>query len=137
MIKEVTIYVGTDGSRFETIKEAERYEALYEKCEKIMGQLRVREKDYAVRQDINLVKKVFAEFMDLCCKTIPLYKYTFTGVKNGDVHPIWAQRVITDYGARCLENAFYRFDCINMESGIEYEQPYYVNHESEWKLEIQ
>ena len=43
MIKEVTIYETNDGSQFDTRKEAEKYESLYEKCEKIMSQLRPHE----------------------------------------------------------------------------------------------
>jgi len=137
MIKEVTIYETTDGSQFDTLKEAEEYEMLYEKCEKIMSHLRPHEDNCAVQQDVELVKKAFNEFMDLCVETIPHYKKTFIGVKEGTVHPSWAQRIISDYNIECLCNASFRFSCTNMISGIEYEQPYFVNHESEWKGEIQ
>ena len=136
MIKEVTIYETTDGSQFDTRKEAEKYELLYEKCEKIMGKLHPHEDNGAVQQDVELVKNAFNEFMDLCVETIPSYKKTFIGVKEGNIHPSWAQRIISDYGIDCLLNAFFRFSCTNMVSGIEYEQPYYVNHESEWKKVI-
>lgn len=136
MIKEVTIFETTDGCRFNNEKEAKEYETLYEKCEKIMGQLRPHEDNGAVQQDIELVKKAFNEFMDLCVEAIPHYKKTFIGVKEGNIHPSWAQRVISDYDIDCLLNAFYRFKCTNMVSGIEYEQPYYAEHESEWKKVI-
>lgn len=136
MIKEVTIYETTDGSQFDTLKEAEKYESLYEKCEKIMRQLRPHEDNGSVQQDIELVKKAFNEFMDLCIETIPHYKKTFIGVKEGSIHPSWAQRVISDSGNDCLCNASFRFSCTNMVSGIEYEQPYYINHEDEWNKKI-
>ena len=32
-----------------------------------------------------------------------------------------------------LNHTFFRFECINMESGIEYCQPYYKEHENEFK----
>lgn len=136
MIKGVTIYETTDGCRFNTEKEAKKYESLYEKCENIMGQLRPRVDDSAVQQDVKLVKKVFNEFMDLCAETIPTYKKTFIGVKEGNIHPSWAQRIISDYGIKCLSETLYRFNCTNMVSGIEYEQPYFVEHESEWKGDV-
>lgn len=136
MIKKVTIYETTDGCRFNTEKEAEKYESLYEKCEIIMGQLRPRVDDGAVQQDAKLVKKALSEFMDLCIETLSPYKNTFIGVKEGSTHPSWAGRIISDYGIKCLCEAFYRFQCTNMVSGIEYEQPYFVEHESEWDKEI-
>ena len=136
MIKEVTIYETNDGSQFDTRKEAEKYESLYEKCEKIMSQLHPHVDDGAVQQDVKLVKKAFNEFMDLCGEAIPYYEKTFICVKGGNIHPSWAQRVISDYGIDCLSNASFRFSCTNMTSGIEYEQPYFVNHEDEWDREI-
>ena len=136
MIKEVTIYETDDGSQFNTRKEAEKYETLYEKCQTIMGQLRPREKYSAVQQDVEKVREAFAEFMDLCAVTIPPYKKTFMGVKYGSIDPSWALRIISDYNIECLCHAFFRFTCINMTSGVEYEQPYYVEHESEWEKVI-
>lgn len=133
MIKELTIYETTDGCRFNTEKEAKEYEVLYEKCKKIMRQLRPHEDYGAVQQDIELVKKAFNEFMNLCVEVIPQYKKTFIGVKEGGIHPSWAQRIISDYHIKCLCKTFFRFTCINMRSGIEYEQPYFVEHESEWE----
>ena len=130
--KEVTIYETTDGSQFDTQKEAKKYELLCEKCEKIMSQLHPHIDNGAVQQDVELVKKAFNEFMDLCGEAIPYYKKTFICVKGGNTHPSWAERIISDYNIKCLCNASFRFSCINMVSGIEYEQPYYVNHESEW-----
>ena len=136
MIKEVIIYETEDGSQFNTQQEAENYEALYEKCQTIMGQLRPREEYGAVQQDIEKTKKAFAEFMDLCAATIPRYKKTFIGVKDGGIDQSWAHRIISDYDIKCLRNVFFRFACINMVNGVEYEQPYYVKHESEWKKAI-
>ena len=136
MIKEVTIYETTDGCRFNTEKEAEKYESLYEKCENIMGQLRPRLDNGAVQQDVEVVKKAFDKFMYLCAEVIPNYKKTFIGVKEGNIHPSWAQRIISDYDIKCLCKAFFRFSCTNMTSGVEYEQPYFVEHESEWKKTI-
>jgi len=136
MIKDVTIYETTDGCRFDTRKEAEKYESLYEKCEKIMNQLRPRVDDGAVQQDIVSVEIALNAFMDLCAEVIPSYEKTFIGVKEGNIHLSWAGRVISESMIKCLKNTFYRFDCTSMISGIEYEQPYFVNHEDDWNREI-
>ena len=133
MIKEVIIYETSDGSQFDTRNESENYEALYENCQTIMGQLRPHEEYGAVQQDIELVKKAFNKFMDLCAEIIPKHKKTFIGTKDGSIDKSWAYRIISDYDIKCLADAFFRFNCINMVSGVEYEQPYYVKHESEWK----
>lgn len=136
MIKEVTIYETTDGCHFNTEKEAKKYESLYEKCKNIMRQLRPHEDYGAVQQDIKLVKNALNDFMDLCIETIPTYEKTFIGVKEGTVHLSWAGRIVSDYGIKCLSETFYRFNCTNMVSGIEYEQPYFVAHELEWEKVI-
>ena len=109
MINELTIYETSDGSRFDTIKEAKEYEALYEKCEKL---IRPHEDNGAVQQDIELVKRAFNEFMDLCVEAIPEHKKTFIGVKKGKIHPSWAQRIISDYNIECLRDVFFRFSCL-------------------------
>jgi hypothetical protein len=138
MIKEITIYETTDRSRFESHREAVEYEKLYERCNEIMQVLRDREDDCAVRQDIKDVKNAFEKLMSLCAEKIPDFKSTFNKVSRGEAHQSWAARILSDYSSeyRCLYHSFFRFECINMVSGIEYEQPYYAAHESEWKGEI-
>ena len=136
MIKEVLRFETTDGSVFSKRKDAEKYEELYERCEKIMSPLRPHEDYGAVRQDIDTVKKAFAEFMGLCGDVIPNWKELFDKTATGEAHPSHAARVISDYGFDCLSSANFRFMCTNMNSGIEYEQPYFVSHEDEWRKKI-
>ena len=136
MIKEIIHYVTDDGSEFDNYKDAQEYEALYEKCEKIMSQLKPYVERKAVRQDIGTVKKAYKEFMELCAETMPSFKDIFLKTADGIAHPSHAERVIGDYDFKCLCEADFRFMCTNMDSGIEYEQPYYVNHQNEWKGEI-
>ena len=136
MIREVTIYETSDGSQFDTRNEAEEYEMLCEKCEKIMSQLHPHEDNSAVQQDVELVKKAYKEFMELCAETMPSFKDIFLKTADGIAHPSHAERIIGDYDFKCLCDADFRFICTNMVSGIEYEQPYFVEHESEWKKVI-
>lgn len=136
MIREKIYYVTDDGSEFESRKEAEQYECLCEKCEKIMSQLRPRCDGPAVRQDAATVKKAYHEFLEFCATVIPSHKDLFLKTISGEAHPSWAERVLSESGFDCLTNASFRFMCTNMNSGIEYEQPYFVNHEKEWKGKI-
>lgn len=137
MITEVKHYMTDDGSEFETYKEAQEYEKLYEKCKLIMNHL-VQEPngECAIQHNVDVIKKAYKEFMDLCGKIIPSYKYIFDATVNGNAHPSHAERIISDNGYECLCHTNYRFRCMNMSSGIEYEQPYYVTHENEWKGKI-
>ena len=74
--------------------------------------------------------------MDLCSKMIPSYKHIFDDTANDNAHPSHAERILSDSGYECLCHTNYRFRCMNMNSGIEYEQPYYATHEDEWKGKI-
>lgn len=138
MIKEITIYETTDKSRFESHRKAVEYEKLYERCNEIMKVLRDRDSDCAVRQDINDVQNAKKNLMSVCAEVIPDFKSTFEKVSNGEAHSSWAGRILSDYSTeyRCLYKSFYRFECINKVSGIEYDQPYYASHESEWKGDV-
>ena len=137
MITEAKYYVTDDGSEFDTYKKAQEYEKLYEKCKMIMSQLNEEPTEkYAIQHDIVIIKKAYEDFMNLCGKIIPSYKYVFDDTANGKAHPSYASRIISDFDYECLCHADYRFRCMNMNSGIEYEQPYYVTHENEWKGKI-
>jgi hypothetical protein len=136
MIKEIIHYVTDDGSEFDNYKDAQEYETVYQRCEEIMSQLNPYVDGKVIRQDIETVKKAYKEFMGLCGEIIPQHKWVFDGVINGTIHQSHAERVLSDYDIECLCRAVYRFMCTNMDSGIEYEQPYYVNHQNEWKGEI-
>lgn len=59
----------------------------------------------------------------------------FSEVANGTRHISHAGRVLSDYSHDfpILWKLYFRLECINDFSGFEYEQPYFANHESEFK----
>ena len=60
MITEVKHYMTDDGSEFETYKEAQEYEKLYEKCELIMNQLNQEpNEECAIQYNIDAIKKAY------------------------------------------------------------------------------
>ena len=73
--------------------------------------------------------------MDECAKAIPLYRRWFKQVKSGTRHISAIGIVLSDYNKDFpyLWKAFYRFQCISLTSGIEYEQAYFALHENEFK----
>lgn len=141
MVDWITVYQASDGKRFDDLHDAENYEYIYQRCQEILGELRPNEtkgKTMAVRQHVYAVKSAFRKLMELCCDVLYKHKRVFRGVANGQYHRSHAARILSDYSNDypCLQKAFFRFECINMESGLEYNQPYFVEHEDEWRYPI-
>lgn len=135
MVKKVEVWEAQDGKRFDDIASADYYDSLIDWRNEVMSKLRPHVDDGAVQQDVEEVKKAFGEFMDLCAHVIPDYEEWFQGVKEGKRHLSHVQYLLADNSTEYpfLWKTWFRFDCINMTSGIEYGQPYYVEHEDEWK----
>lgn len=138
MIERITVFQTSDGKRFDDPREAENYEYIYQRCQEIMGKLRPAT-DFnewqAVRQNIYAVKSAFLDLMELCCDVLYKHKRVFIGVANGKYHRSHAEHILSDFSKDypCLQKTFYRFECISLTSGIEYNQPYYATHEDEWQ----
>ena len=137
-MKKMTIYVACDGTRFDTKKECLDYEKIFVDIEKIINKLKPNDEvsyKVAIKQNIDNVKLVKKEFFLYCAKIISSYKTWFTEVANGTRHISHAGRILSDYSNQYpkLYKAYYRLECINEVSGIEYEQIYYAHHESEFK----
>ena len=135
MVKKVEVWEAQDGKRFDEHIDATYYDSIIDWCSEVMSKLRPHEEGGAVQQDVEEVKKAYAEFMDLCAEVLPKNKDWFQGVKKGRRHPSHVQYLLSDYSTDypILWKTLFRFDCINMTSGIEYYQPYYVEHEDKWK----
>ena len=140
MIKEFVVYE-SNGKRFNTYEEAYEYDVLCDRVNTIMNALPERTKEveigetYINHKDINVVKNTFKEFIKICREVLPyehLNKSFDNTIKAG--HPVCnsAAYYINDCDYPILSNTYYRFCCINFESGNEYNQSYYVNHESEF-----
>ena len=139
-MKEITTYIADDGSRFDCKRECADYENLCSRVDNIMSALRPRDDSgrTAVRQDTMIVKQTYTELMKLCSEVMPRHERIFNECAAGTRHRSHAGRIISDYWNeyRCLAAADYRFDCIDWETGIEYEQPYYTSNPHYFKGEI-
>ena len=137
MIKELTIYE-VKGVRFDNLNDASRYEDLCDEIECIMSILQHRTKDVdnhkkIIKHDTDNLKKCLKEFYKLCSKYLPQHKRIFEEVSSGIRHVSHAHRIIEDNNAYypIISDTAYRFRCINMETCMEFSQPYYANHPEE------
>lgn len=137
-MKEITIYEAIDGTRFNSKGDCEYYESVIDNVNNIMSRLRPNDEissNVAIRQDSDLVIEVKQDFFLLCAEVIPSCKQLFSEVANRIRHISHAGRVLSDYSHNfpVLYDSYFRLECISDFSGVEYEQPYFVNHEIEFK----
>lgn len=137
-MEEITIYKAVDGTRFDSKGDCEYYESVIDNVNNIMSRLRPNDEissNVAIRQDSDVVKEVKQDFFLLCAEVILSYKQLFREVANSIRHISHAGRVLSDYSHKfpILYDLYFRLECISETSGIEYEQPYFANHEIEFK----
>lgn len=141
MIKEITIYEA-NGVRFDDLNSAIKYEDLCDEIECIMSRLEPRTEeiedalDYG-KQNIKVVESCIKDLCMLCAKIFPDYKQLFIEVANGDRHISHIGRLLDDtHEYPILRETYFRFDCIDMKTGYEFQQPYFANHVDEALREI-
>ena len=139
-MKEVIIYQTEDGCRFNDKESAMKYEELCDKCKSIESTLvnigRELQYNEYIQQDITTVKNAIYCFMNVVADAIPEYAAWAIQVKNGGRHISHIGRVLSDYNIRCLNNLYFRFKCISLENGKEFQQPYFVTHQEEANIEV-
>lgn len=136
-MKKITIYKAVDGSRFDRKADCEYYESIYKNVNNIMARIRPNNEvssRVAIRQDSDIVREVMQDFFLICAEVILSYSQLFKEVAYGTRHISHAGRILSDHSDDfpILYNTYYRIECINQISGVEYEQPYFANHEIEF-----
>ena len=137
-MKEIKIYQCEDGTRFNNEYEAAKYEECSKHMDAIeMGYLGVRcEKELHERvpkqHSLAKVQLFKEEICKAAAEYIPEWEKIFLECADGSRHISHAQRIISDYNLKMFDAAFFRLACIDMNTGIEYEQPYYALHPEEW-----
>lgn len=137
-MRKLTIFE-TNGKRFDTYEEALKYEKLCKKVDGIMSQLLPRTKEIEKGTDFNKHNKetlngCFKAFCKECAKQIPDWEAWFTETANGIRHLSHIGRILSDYSCDfpCLYSAYHRFCCTDFNTGVEFQQPYYVTHQNEF-----
>ena len=136
-MEEITIYKAVDGTRFDSKGDCEYYESVIDNVNNIMSRLRPNDEilsDVAIRHDSDVVIEVKQDFFLLCAEVILSYKQLFKEVAYSIRHISHAGRVLSDYSHNfpILYDSYFRLECINCSSGVEYDQPYFANHEIEF-----
>lgn len=134
-----TVYISDDGVWFDTESKCISYEEnVLNPLKEILKLLNPQQHESAIRQDEGKVKKAFNDFMDLCAKVIPSDEMMFKKAKEGNVHISHVEYVLNEWhnDFPSLNDTMFRFSCISHKTWIEYPQPYYVEHEKEFKGNI-
>lgn len=136
-MKKITIYESNDGTRFDKKADCEYYESICKNVNNVMGRLRQNNEvsiRIAIRQDIDVVREVKQDFFLICAEVIHSFSQWFKEVADGTRHISHAGRILSDYNNDfpILYGAYFRLECISETSGVEYEQPYFANHEIEF-----
>ena len=91
----------------------------------------------AIRHNKENVREAFEEFMKICAETIPVYASTFLECADGKRHCSHVIENTDIYGNfRVFVRTADYFRCIDFETGIEYDQPYFVYNPDKFKGRI-
>lgn len=136
-MKKVVVWE-TNGKRFDVFDDAVKYEKLCKKVAGIMSQLLPRTKDVEDCLDYNkhnlyTLWGCFRAFCKLCAVIIPDYKEWFEQAACGERDKSHIGRILDDSRSDypILYDAYFRFACIDFNTGFEFQQPYYANHVEE------
>lgn len=133
-IKAIVIYECLDGTRWNTKEEAKKYAELYDRIEEISLYLSSNTSKYIgsqkyIPQDKEKVLLYKTEILKLAAEYIPNWGKYFNECITGERHISHASRIIDDCEYPKLQSAFFRLSCISETTYIEYDQPYYADHE--------
>jgi len=139
-MEAITIYQCEDGTRFDAEEDAKEYESLCEEVKRVMIPMGERThecnngEEY-IQHDPKDVNKSLHDFLVLCANTLTYCHKPLMECAEGKRHIIYADYIISECNFKTLTDANFRFHCTNMESGREYEQPYYAINEDKFKNE--
>lgn len=133
-MKKILVYE-TNGKRFDAYEDAVRYEILCKKVNGIMSQLLPRTKeierclDYN-KHNLDTLNGCFRAFCKLCSVLIPDYKEWFEQTACGERDKSHIGRILDDNRSEypILYDAYFRFACIDFNTGFEFQQPFYAHH---------
>lgn len=120
-MKEKTIFVSDDGTRFDTRSECESYEADCAALAAAMAPLgpdrkhELREYFY-IQHEPAVVQKAWEEVRAILERVNPKTK----GMMK------WQFAIFFDDALAAYSHAIYRFECIRFSDGREFDQPYYA-----------
>ena len=135
--EEITMYQCEDGTRFDEKEKARNYDDICQRIKQIMIPMGERtvdcEKGYEyINHNPIVVKNTLSKFLFECSKILTCHSKDLVECANGIRHISQAEYFISESNITVLMYAMFRFSCTNMESGREYQQPYFKTHEEEF-----
>ncbi len=137
-MKTITKFQAVDGKEFTDKQECLKYEELIIEVDIIMSVLPETPKNDAcnfsngggfLQHKKRVLRTSKIEILELCKKYIDHHWIQQT-IDDCTVDPSWVARLLSDYNIQPLNNAWYRFSCIDKQSR-EWGQPYYANNPNE------
>lgn len=131
----VTQYTCSDGQKFLSRSSAEQYESEYQQVLPILNRIpntSLRHGTY-VTHDLESLKQIKRDLWPLVLMKVNAAEnyMTWLGWNPDDVHPLSiVGRVMDDMGGP-ISVAWRRLAVFCFEIGREFDQPYFVNHQSE------
>jgi hypothetical protein len=131
-MKPITKYQAADGSEWKTESECLAHESLCDRVAVVMKPWPARPKDDGcsfanghgyIQLSEKLVAQVRNQLLDLIGERI---KHDWVEQSRDMAkHPSWVARLLSDYGIRPLEDAWWRLSCVD-KYWREWGQPYYA-----------
>jgi len=134
-MKTITKYKAIDGKEFSDRDECVSYELLICRVDDIMSALPPKPVDDDcsfsggegfLQHDKSILRKVQLQLLEIM-KEYTDHKWIQQTIDDENIDPSWVARIIGEYSLHPLNNAWYRFSCIDNLSR-EWGQPYFANN---------
>lgn len=138
-METITKFKAIDGKTFNSQSECLDYENLINTINNIMKKLPALPNDSIdftngdgfIQHDKNILRSVQVNLLEVIKKYIK-HNWVQQTIDDENVHPSYVGRLIDDYGLNPLNDAWYRFMCID-KFGREWGQPFYANNPDKGK----
>ena len=134
-MEKVTKFKAVDGTEFSKENDCVKYELLIKRVERIMSVLPQTPKNdncsFAngggyIQHDKTIIRHTKVQLLELMKEYID-HKWIQDTIDNENVHSSYVGRLVSDYNIKPLNDAWYRFMCID-EDNREWGQPYFANY---------
>ena len=139
-MEKIIKFKAIDGKEFTSETECLNYELLIKRVDEIMALLPPTPKDDGcsfangdgyIKHEKTELRNVQVKLLKICKEYID-HKWIQQTIDDENIHPSYVGRLLGDYGITPLNDAWYRFICVDNQ-GREWGQPYYANNPEKGK----
>jgi hypothetical protein len=133
-MKEMTIFVADDGTRFDTAKAAIDYERLCVRCRELEAMLGPHPQDSGERIKHPRLAAYRKAVIALCRELFPrepIFQHDAATIH----HFSYAGRFLSEQAPRPVNHLWHRLMCVG-DDGYEYEQPFFALHPDEFVKQV-